>query len=193
MSVVRKILLWCVVIGLAGCAHRAEPQVKLALAQTERGVMIWLPDHVLFDFGKAELSAQSEPYLRRVAELLRDKTPEPLLLEGHTDNVGAADFNLRLSERRAQAVAVALQDMGVTPQRLRTAGVGLARPLAPNDSELGRRLNRRVELIVLNETVARLTQGEPANAFEDAFARLEAELAPLLSNQGAPAGAGARQ
>lgn len=165
---------------VAACAHKPEPAVKLALAQTDRGVMIWLPDHVLFEFGKADLSLESVPYLMRVAEILNQKTTEPLLLEGHTDNVGSAEFNQALSERRAMAVAEALKAQGVDAQRLRTAGLGLTRPLAPNDTDTGRRLNRRVELIVLNETVSNLTRGEPKNAFEDAFARLKQELEPTL-------------
>lgn len=177
----RRCVAWLLIVLLAACAHQPAPTVKLALSQTERGVMIWLPDHVLFEFGQAELSPQSTPYLARVAEILNSKTAEQLLLEGHTDNIGSESFNQALSERRAASVAQALVAQGVSTDRLRTAGLGLAQPLAPNDSEVGRRLNRRVELIVLNETVSNLTRGEHPNAFEDAFARLKRELEPALN------------
>lgn len=175
-------------VVLSACANRPPPPaappppaVKLAVSQTERGVMIWLPDNVLFEFGKAELSPAAGEYLDRVARLLVEKTDHQLALEGHTDNVGSADFNQGLSERRALAVARALADRGVRRERLHTAGFGFGRPLAPNDSELGRRLNRRVELVVLDETVAHLMRDEPANAFEDAFARLRRELDTQLA------------
>ncbi|MDE2457312.1 MAG: OmpA family protein, partial [Burkholderiales bacterium] len=171
---------------LAACAHApqpaagAAPPVKLAMSQTERGVMIWLPDNVLFDFGKADLSAASGAYLDRVADILNHKTDHSLSLEGHTDNVGSVAFNQKLSEDRAAAVARALIQRGVAAARLKTVGYGFSRPLAPNDTETGRRLNRRVEIIVLGETVAHLSAGEPANAFEDAFAHVKAEMEKQL-------------
>lgn len=171
---------------LAACAHAPQPAagaaapVKLAMSQTERGVMIWLPDNVLFDFGKSDLSAASGPTLDRVADILNHKTENTLSLEGHTDNVGSAAFNQKLSEDRAASVARALQSRGVAAERLKTVGYGFGRPLAPNDTETGRRLNRRVEIIVLGETVEHLRAGEPANAFEDAFARVKAEMEKQL-------------
>lgn len=161
---------------LAGCAHKPASQVTLAVAQTDRGVMIWLAEHLLFDFDQDTLSTSAEPYLDRVANILRTQTTEHLLLEGHTDHIGPAQYNLALSQRRAEAVAQALQLRGVSAARLKAVGLGMQHPLAPNDLPIGRRLNRRVELIVLNETVERLTRGQPANAFEDAFVRLKVEL-----------------
>lgn len=162
----------------------AAPAFKLALSQVERGVMIWLPDNVLFEFGKSELSTDAGPYMDKVAKILNDKTDHQLILEGHTDNVGAANLNQALSEKHANAVAQALQARGVAKTRLRTEGLGLRKPLAPNDTEAGRKLNRRVELIVLDETVANLMRDEPANSFEDAFARLKAEIEGQLTTGG---------
>jgi outer membrane protein OmpA-like peptidoglycan-associated protein len=171
------------VMLVSACAQTKvapPPAVRLALAQTDRGVLIWLPDNVLFEFGKSSLSPEAGAYLDRVAALLNEKTDHQLVLEGHTDNVGAVELNQRLSEQRAKVVADALLLRAVSPARLKTAGFGLTKPLAPNDSDVGRKLNRRVEIIVLDETVAHLTQGEPANAFEDAFAKLRAALEPQL-------------
>lgn len=180
------LLLLALVSCLGACATAPEPKppVRLALGQVERGVVIWLPDNVLFEFGSHTLSPEADAYLREVARLTLDKTSQQLSLEGHTDNVGSEGFNQALSARRAEAVAAALKRLGVPEARLQTTGRGLSQPIAPNDSDLGRRLNRRVEIVVLNESVARLTEGEPANRFEDAFARLKAELGERVEAQG---------
>lgn len=180
------LLMIALVSALGACATPPEPKppVKLALGQVERGVVIWLPDNVLFDFGSHNLSPEADAYLREVARLTLDKTKEQLSLEGHTDNVGSAPFNQALSARRAESVAAALKRLGVPEERLKTVGHGLSQPIAPNDSEIGRRLNRRVEIVLLNETVAHLTEGEPANRFEDAFVRLKAELGDRIEAQG---------
>ena len=159
-----------------GCATTPPPpaRVTLAVAQTDRGVMVWLPDTVLFEFGKASLNMiEAAPYLDRVAQLLKDKSSADLLLEGHTDNVGSASFNQALSQRRADVVRDALLARGVPEARIKSLGVGLSKPLAPNDTETGRKLNRRVEIILLGEKLDKLTHGEPDNAFEQAFDRLK--------------------
>lgn len=160
---------------LAGCATQPPARsVTLAVAQVDRGVMVWLPDSVLFEFGKAQLDVdEAGPYLDRVAQLLRDKSRSDVLLEGHTDNVGTETFNRNLSERRAQVVRDALLTRGVPAGRIKVSGMGFSQPLAPNDSEVGRKLNRRVEIILLGEQLDNLTRGEPDNAFEQAFDRLK--------------------
>jgi outer membrane protein OmpA-like peptidoglycan-associated protein len=167
-------------------APEPAPAIKLSMSQTDRGVLIWLPDHVLFEFGKADLAPAAAEYLDRVGHLIARKTERQTAVEGHTDSIGSLDYNQGLSERRARAVAQALVARGVPNSRIQTSGFAFKRPLAPNDSELGRRLNRRVELIVIDETVANLMRDEPPNAFEDAFARLKQEL----EREARPGGAG---
>lgn len=178
--------------ALAGCASAppppppapapapapvAKPSVVLPIAQLDRGVQIVLPDSVLFESGKAALNdTASAPYLDRIAVLLTTKTEKLIAVEGHTDNVGAAALNQKLSEQRADAVAAALIARGVPVARVSKRGLSFSQPAAPNDVDAGRRLNRRTELIVLDETVANITQGEPANSFEDAAARVKAAL-----------------
>lgn len=155
----------------------ARPSVVLPIAQLDRGVQIVLPDSVLFESGKAVLNeAASAPYLDRIAMLLTTKTEKLIAVEGHTDNVGANALNQKLSEQRADAVAVALIARGVPVARVSKRGFSFSQPAAPNDVEAGRRLNRRTELIVIDETVANITRGEPANSFEDAAARVKAAL-----------------
>jgi outer membrane protein OmpA-like peptidoglycan-associated protein len=182
-SVVRALpgllVVACSALVLNACATppAKAPPVKLAISQTERGVMVWLPDNVLFEFGKATLDpALSDPYMDRVALLLKEKTIKSVSLEGHTDSVGSENTNLVLSVNRATAVRQALLDRQVPESRLSAVGYGLAKPIAPNDSELGRRLNRRVEIIILDERVENLTRGEPDGAFEEAMSKLKSQL-----------------
>ncbi len=177
-------------VALAGCASTppppppapppapvAKPSVVLPIAQLDRGVQIVLPDSVLFESGKAVLNeAASAPYLDRIAMLLTTKTEKLIAVEGHTDNVGSNALNQKLSEQRADAVAVALIARGVPVARVSKRGFSFSQAAAPNDVEAGRRLNRRTELIVIDETVANITRGEPANSFEDAAARVKAAL-----------------
>lgn len=175
-----------VVATLTGCASTppeptpapaARPRVVLPIAQIDRGVQIVLPDNVLFETGKANLNeGDSGPYLDRIAKLLTSKTEKRISVEGHTDNVGAAALNQKLSEQRADAVADALISRGVPASRVARRGLSFTQPAAPNDVEAGRRLNRRTELIVIAETVENITRGEPANSFEDAAARIKAAL-----------------
>jgi outer membrane protein OmpA-like peptidoglycan-associated protein len=155
----------------------AEPSVKLPIVQSARGVEVTLPDSVLFDSGKAELKeALAAPYLDRLAELLKRGADKLLLVEGHTDSQGALSINQKLSEQRAGAVADALVRRGVAVARMERKGFAASRPVAPNDVEAGRRLNRRSEIIILGETIENFTRGEPANSFEDAAARVKAAL-----------------
>ncbi len=173
----------CAVLVLGACASppAKEPPVTLAVGQTDRGVLVWLPDNILFDFGKATLDpVRSAPYMDRVALLLKEKTTKSVSLEGHTDSIGTENANLVLSVARATAVRQALVERQVPEGRITAVGYGYARPIAPNDSEAGRRLNRRVEIIILEEKVDNLTRGEPPGLFEEAFGKLKAELDKLF-------------
>lgn len=103
---------------------------------------------ILFDFDKDTLKPESKPTLDEIAKLLGAKPGLSLKIVGHTDNQGAADYNMDLSRRRAANVAAALiRDYGVDGGRLSSEGAGLTQPIASNDTEEGRTKNRRVELI----------------------------------------------
>jgi outer membrane protein OmpA-like peptidoglycan-associated protein len=73
-------------------------------------------------------------------------------IEGYTDSTGSADYNLGLSDRRANAVRSSLLDMGINSDRITTRGYGQESPVAGNDTAMGRQLNRRVEIILSDET-----------------------------------------
>jgi len=149
----------------------------LPIEQSERGVQVFLPSAALFEVGSAQLNAtQAEAYIQRVAHLLQTKTQKNVQLEGHTDNVGSASTNQVLSEARAKSVRDALVKAGVQADRLQTVGFSFNRPIASNATEEGRKLNRRVEMIILDEKVENITQGEAPNAFESAWAKLKAMI-----------------
>lgn len=103
---------------------------------------------ILFDTGKAEVKPESAPALEEVAKLLKHDAGLRLYVVGHTDNVGALAANLDLSKRRAAAVVQLLvTQYGVAGDRLQPYGDGPYAPLASNDTEDGRAVNRRVEVV----------------------------------------------
>jgi outer membrane protein OmpA-like peptidoglycan-associated protein len=103
---------------------------------------------ILFDTGKAEVKPESAPALEQVVKLLDQNAALKLYVVGHTDNVGALAANLDLSRRRAAAVVqMLIEQYHVAPARLASFGAGPCAPLSSNDSEDGRALNRRVELV----------------------------------------------
>jgi outer membrane protein OmpA-like peptidoglycan-associated protein len=103
---------------------------------------------ILFDTGKAEVKPESATALQEIVKLLNQDAKLKMYVVGHTDNVGALAANLDLSRRRAAAVVQALiSQYHVTVDRLQSFGAGPYAPVAPNDSEDGRSLNRRVELV----------------------------------------------
>jgi outer membrane protein OmpA-like peptidoglycan-associated protein len=130
---------------------------------------------VLFQFGKADLNeAAAAPYLDKIAVLLKTKSSKQIAVEGHTDNVGSLPSNQAISLARAKSVSAALLARGVPQERLQSEGFAFQRPVVSNSNEEGRAMNRRVDIIILDEKVENITAGEPANAFESAFAKLKA-------------------
>ena len=103
---------------------------------------------IYFDFNKSDVKPESEPALSEIAKLLTGNPNLKVFIVGHTDNVGGVDYNMKLSQARADAVVKALTTKyKVNPQRLKAYGVGQMAPVAPNKTEEGRAKNRRVELV----------------------------------------------
>jgi outer membrane protein OmpA-like peptidoglycan-associated protein len=101
-----------------------------------------------FDFNKSNIKPESRPVLDEIGKFLKDNPSVKLSIVGHTDSIGGADFNMRLSQARAIAVVNDLVSVyGIEPARLASQGAGLAKPVAPNDTDEGRAKNRRVELV----------------------------------------------
>ncbi len=94
-------------------------------------------------------------------------------IEGHADNVGNPHLNQKLSDERAAEVGKGLAARGVPEQRIKTSGFSSRRPVASNTTAEGRQLNRRVEVVLLDEKVENITRGEPAGAFASAWDQLK--------------------
>lgn len=102
-----------------------------------------------FDFNKSDIKPESIPIIEEIVDVMLSNPKLKLEIQGHTDNIGGIEFNLRLSEARALAVFDAIVQRGVDSSRLRYRGFGFSRPVANNDSEEGRAKNRRTEFVVL--------------------------------------------
>jgi outer membrane protein OmpA-like peptidoglycan-associated protein len=103
---------------------------------------------IYFDFDKADIKPESQPQIDQLAALLKNNPKLEILIVGHTDGKGAFDYNLSLSQRRAQAVSGALVAAhGIAAKRLTPAGAGMLSPVASNRTEHGRARNRRVEIV----------------------------------------------
>ena len=120
--------------------------------QTDRGIVLTLGD-VLFAFGKADLAAGAVRNVDKLALYLEKHPDRNVLIEGHTDSVGSDEINLALSQKRADAVKEVLTAKGISSDRILTKGYGKKFPIASNDTDSGRQLNRRVEVVILNEGV----------------------------------------
>jgi len=165
-------LVLCVRGAPLAAQERAEPRIldleyrvedlrgavqDLEIRETETEIRIEMAADVLFAFDKADLQKTATPVLERVAAVLARHPKARVSIEGHTDGKGSADYNQRLSERRASSVVHWLEaqrelktiGIGFTPR-----GLGATRPVAPNakpdgsDDTDGRQKNRRVEIVV---------------------------------------------
>jgi len=118
----------------------------LQAKQTNRGLVMTLSD-VLFDTGRATLKPGADRDMDRLAQALKDNSNTRVIIEGHTDSVGGDDYNMALSERRAESVADALRMRGVPADRYEVKGLGKSFPVASNSTQAGRQQNRRVEIV----------------------------------------------
>ncbi len=118
---------------------------------TPMGAMVnpvgcWVLDNVLFDFNKDVIKAEAYPLLDNVAKILEKNPVMSVELQGHCDNVGTPEYNMDLSMRRANAVKDYLVGKGIMRNRMATEGFGFTKPVALNGTDVGRALNRRVEI-----------------------------------------------
>jgi outer membrane protein OmpA-like peptidoglycan-associated protein len=139
--------------ALAAAAKESEALRQQILAleakPTDRGLVLTLGD-VLFASGSAEIQGGTNQNLEKLASFLTQYPDRDVMIEGHTDNIGAASFNQTLSQQRADSVRRYLTGRSIASNRMTTAGLGLDRPIASNDTATGRQQNRRVEVIIEN-------------------------------------------
>jgi len=106
--------------------------------------------YVNFDFAKATLKPDAQPIIAQVVALLKRNPDLSVSIDGHTDAIGLHDYNVKLSQDRAASVVAAIVAAGIDGGRLKSAGYGPDKPIAPNDTDEGRAKNRRVELVKLS-------------------------------------------
>jgi len=134
-------------------ANQQFSQLESALIQVKknaRGTIISMSD-ILFDVGKAALKGELKTNLAKIAGILTVFKDSKVIVEGHTDNQGTAEYNQKLSEARAQNVKNFLAEQGVDSTRLSSTGYGLDRPQADNSTKEGRKKNRRVDLVIQDQ------------------------------------------
>jgi outer membrane protein OmpA-like peptidoglycan-associated protein len=107
---------------------------------------VTVKNEVLFDFDSASLRSASRDSLREMADVFQKYPDTTIRVEGHTDSVGSASYNKRLSDRRAASVGSYLENLGVRSSRIDEIGYGESQPRASNSTANGRQLNRRVEI-----------------------------------------------
>ena len=145
-------------------SQRLAAQLEnMQASQTPRGIVLTLDD-VLFDTGKAQLKTGATRSIDQIAAFLKENPDRRVQVEGFTDSQGNDDFNLELSQSRADAVAMAIIRRGVDAERVRALGYGEGYPVASNANAGSRQLNRRVEIIVSNgdaDIPGRAAAGQP--------------------------------
>jgi outer membrane protein OmpA-like peptidoglycan-associated protein len=131
-------------------AQASADLAKVASVKQEtRGMVITLSGSVLFTSGKSELLPAAQLKLNEVAKALTEQDPEStMVVEGHTDSQGKAEFNQKLSQDRAQSVRDYLVSRGIAGDRITAAGFGPSRTVGDNATAEGRANNRRVEIVV---------------------------------------------
>ncbi len=117
--------------------------------QTDQGIVLTI-GNVLFAFDSAQLNPAAQQPLDTLASFLQAHPEDRVRVEGYTDSVGSDAYNQRLSEERAQAVADAMTQRGISRARMTVVGYGKANPVASNSTASGRQQNRRVEFVILN-------------------------------------------
>jgi putative exosortase-associated protein (TIGR04073 family) len=124
-------------------------RIEGAVIERRAGALVVrFPDEMLFAVGSSELSTSAKERLQEVAKVLRNTPMAQVVVAGYTDSTGSSLANQELSRQRAYAVRTYLVRQGVGSQRIELAGYGDASPVASNDTSLGRKSNRRVEIEV---------------------------------------------
>ena len=129
-----------------------ETQLKgMEAKKTDRGMVITLSE-VVFDTNKAQLKSGGMRNVQKLADFLKKYPERKVMIEGFTDSRGSDSHNQSLSDQRASAVRTALLEMGISPERITSRGYGESFPVASNDNTTGRQMNRRVEIILSDDS-----------------------------------------
>ena len=139
------------IIGNYMDKQAAEIDRNVDGAKVERvgeSIRVIFDSGILFSTGSSTITATSRSNIEQLARILNRYNDTNIVIEGHTDNIGSESTNQLLSERRAESVATLLKAYGVSGGRVSPVGYGETRPVSTNETETGRRLNRRVEVLI---------------------------------------------
>lgn len=128
--------------------RRDIPNQDIQIENTGSELRVTMPQDLLFDIDSSSVRGDLQSDLRALAGNLQAYPDTTVIITGHTDDTGSADYNYNLSERRASAVGNVLTDAGVGFDRVRTFGRGEDQPIASNATDAGRAQNRRVEIVI---------------------------------------------
>ena len=139
-------------------ARDAQQQLEaLQAKQTDRGMILTM-GNVLFDTNEDTLKPGADEIVSRLSQFLQQHPEVKVRIEGHTDSTGTDSYNESLSQRRSDAVAMALERRGIPQSQLQSVGRGKSAPVASNDTSAGRQQNRRVE-IIFSDTQGQFVSG----------------------------------
>jgi outer membrane protein OmpA-like peptidoglycan-associated protein len=158
-STTKGAIVGAVVGGAAGAvigremdqkAEQMDQQIQNGkVERVGEGILVTFDSGILFDFDSSVLRPEARTNLSSLAQSLGDMSGDvELLIAGHTDSVGTDEYNFALSQRRAQSAADYLMTRGIPPARINITGLGETEPVATNDTDAGRQLNRRVEVAI---------------------------------------------
>jgi outer membrane protein OmpA-like peptidoglycan-associated protein len=137
-------------------AEQLQQQVSGATVQrVGEGLVVTFDSGLLYDFDSSSIRAEAGRNLQALASSLKDYPDTDILIVGHTDSQGTDAYNEALSLRRADAASGYLGREGVAYNRIRTSGRGESEPVAANDTDAGRQLNRRIEIAIYASAAAR--------------------------------------
>jgi len=144
-----------------------EMRQDIKNAKIERigeGIKITFDSGILFEINSSELQSVAKENIESLVTILKKYPDTNILIEGDTDNTGTEEYNQKLSERRAQAVADYQKGLGVAGSRISTVGLGELNPIASNDTDYGRQQNRRVEVAIFaNEKLKKAAENGNLN------------------------------
>ncbi len=154
----RKAIAIMLIAVLAACqtvpkklgfsAVQVEAITELGFQPAGENYELGLDDRVLFAVDKSDLNPEANVVLGRLSSTLRKVGIHGAGVVGHTDSTGSAEYNLALSQRRAASVKAGLVTEGMNAPEIRDLGAGETQPIASNDTEEGRKQNRRVVIVV---------------------------------------------
>ena len=138
----------------------AQLNQVLQTRDTARGLIVSMPD-VLFDFDKYTLKPEARERLAKISGIVLAYPGLRLDIDGYTDSIGSEEYNQTLSEKRADSVRAYLISSGVSPDHVTAEGFGKADPIADNTTAEGRKLNRRVDMVVSGDVIGQQPGSEP--------------------------------